>query len=75
MLELEPRTYGLAGRRSFPGPTQPQAVTESAPPNDTRFDTKGRDLKLICDAWLTLPDAVKAGILAMVRASAGTSVS
>jgi hypothetical protein len=29
------------------------------------------DLRLICDAWPTLPDAIKAGIIAMINASSG----
>ena len=29
-----------------------------------------RDLQAVADAWPTLPDALKAGILAMVRAAA-----
>jgi len=32
---------------------------------------KDTDLQAIIDAWSTLPDAVKAGILAMVKASKG----
>jgi hypothetical protein len=36
---------------------------------ETRTEHFGPDLQAIIDAWATLPDAIKAGILAMVRAA------
>ena len=73
MLGLEPRTYGLKGRCSIPEPTEPQALSERTRSKRTKRRTKDTDLDTVCDAWPALPEAVKAGILAMVLASTSTA--
>ncbi len=40
---------------------------------ETKREQFGPDLQSIIDAWPALPDAIKAGILAMVKAACGTS--
>ncbi len=39
---------------------------------ETKVERLSPDLQALIDAWPTLPDAIKAGILAMVNAAAGT---
>ena len=54
-----------------------KGVTEPPVPASTEYDTKNpaettfedADLRAVVDAWPTLPDAVRAGIVAMVRAA------
>jgi hypothetical protein len=62
--------------------TAEQELTEPGPSAETKYDTKKSretahddpDLRAVVDAWPALPDAVRAGIVAMVRASSmGTS--
>lgn len=38
---------------------------------DPRFDASDPDLAAVVTAWPNLPDALRVGILAMVRATAG----
>jgi hypothetical protein len=46
---------------------RPPTATQNAPPYDVVADT---DLAAVVDAWPALPEAIKAGILAMVKAAA-----
>ncbi len=47
--------------------SNPRAAESDA--SDCKNAATDRDLRAVVDAWPVLPDAVKAGILAMVRAS------
>jgi hypothetical protein len=38
---------------------------------ETKTAQHGPDLQAVIDAWQYLPEAIRAGILAMVRAAAG----
>ena len=66
-------TYGDSEKRlGVPlGASQPQTAQEAAPavPAGRQADP---DLAAVVEAWPTLPEPVKAGILAMVKASTGT---
>ena len=74
---LEPATYGLGNRCDTPA-TNDNATTCG---NDAEYsadylallELKSPDLALLVKRWDTLPDAVRAGIMAMVRASNQTS--
>ena len=46
-----------------------QALSEHAPDERTKKRTKDTELTALVEAWPTLPEAIRAGILAMVRAS------
>ena len=55
-----------------------KALSEPPTPDSTKYDTKcarqtafDPDLTAVVDAWSGLPDAVKAGMVAMVRAATG----
>ena len=41
---------------------------DTRPPDYTKNDTKQDDLAVVIDAWPELPEAVRAGIVAMVAA-------
>ena len=69
-------TTGLGNRRetaNSSGNTGVSAfsghIQATDPADHRRIEPIDPDLQALVDAWLTLPAAVKAGILAMVRAS------
>ena len=78
-----PSTVGVSGVSSFPdpgttsrqnptgtAPTRPLRATESATGFDTGLTPADPALAALVDAWPTLPEPIKAGIVAMVRAAA-----
>ena len=62
---------GLANRCADELSTDRVSTCDSPKSNDTKNDTKDPDLALVIDAWPELPEAVRAGIMAMVRAVEG----
>jgi hypothetical protein len=70
---VEPTNGGFANRRHTPENTVKTDVSETAgsatgsAPNEKR--TIPSELKAIIDAWPDLPEALQAGIVAMVRAA------
>jgi len=77
VLGLEPKTYGLKGRCNE-CPTEADATTyESAdtPLTDQLTDFSGKcnpadpELRVVIAAWPELPEAIRAGIVAMVKAA------
>ena len=71
VLGLEPSTYGLKGRCEDSQVLDSQALSEHTPGKRTKKRTKDIELTAIIEAWPTLPEAVQAGIAAMVRATKG----
>jgi hypothetical protein len=75
-LGLEPRTYGLKGqageRPSEDGTSSCTKCPDGSPPGSTDVQQIPSDLALVIDVWPTLPDAIKAGILAMIDACVGS---
>ena len=70
---VEPPTHGFSVSEEtsdFPGNT---AVFANPGANAVALETKpahiAPDLQVIIDAWPTLPEAIQAGILAMIRAA------
>ena len=70
---VEPPTHGFSVREEtgcFPGNT---AFSANPGANAVAVETKpahiAPDLQAIIDAWPTLPEAIRAGILAMIRAA------
>ena len=72
-LGLEPKTYGLKVRPAVP-PT-PDAANTSGDADSVLADClaflaeKMPDLAAVIEAWPTLPDPIRTGILAMVQAT------
>jgi hypothetical protein len=52
--------------------SQPVSAVLSARPKETSEAAVDPDLAAVVDAWPNLPDAVRVGIVAMVKASAGS---
>lgn len=74
---FEPTTCGLGNRRSASEAPELQEVTTApqATPADSPAvppDAHGTELARIIAAWPKLPESVRAGILAMVRAVVGS---
>ena len=79
---LEPSTTSLRTNEPELKPAQSQELTDTPPnayteayiesPDSVQIDT---DLTLICERWEALPDAVKTGIMAMVKATEGEGAS
>ena len=74
-LGLEPRTYGVTGRdvpaaniKSVKGLRL--APYPSAAPAQRAAQSVPSELREVMDAWPSLPEAVRAGIVAMIRAAA-----
>jgi hypothetical protein len=67
---------GFSVREQTPENTGKTGISADAGANAGAVETKtahiGPDLQGIIDAWPALPDAIKAGILAMIRAAGGT---
>ena len=53
--------------QAYSNPAKRAARSDAPEPKNAAIDP---ELRAVADAWPTLPDAVKAGILAMVRAAA-----
>jgi len=72
---VEPTNGGFANRCHTPeniGKTAfPDAVGANEAAQETKLERLSPDLQALIDAWPALPDAIKAGILAMVRAAGG----
>jgi len=70
---IELATHGFSVREETPGNTGKTGISSDAGADAGAVETKlahiGPDLQGIIDAWPALPDAIKAGILAMVRAA------
>ena len=64
---------GFQGRRLTPETTGNTGISSDAGADAGAVETKlahiGPDLQGIIDAWPALPDAIKAGIVALVKAS------
>ena len=73
LLGLEPKTYGLKVRRASDASCASDTTCNDEP-NDLAFclallkQTRS-DLAAVAEAWDTLPDAVRVGIVAIVKAS------
>jgi hypothetical protein len=73
LLGLEPKTYGLKVRTTV-SDTLSEQTTSGDSQNDLAFclallERESTDLAAIVRAWPNLPEAIKAGILAMIRAA------
>jgi hypothetical protein len=74
-LGLEPRTYGL--KDSSAGNLSLECTATSDDPEKNLASClallaeKSPDLALVLGRWNSLPEAVRTGIVAMVRAAAG----
>ena len=69
-MGVEPTNGGFANRRQTPENNGKTGISETA--GSASGNTCGgipQDLQGIIDAWPALPNAIKAGILAMVRAA------
>jgi hypothetical protein len=70
---VEPPTHGFSVRQQTPENTGKTQVSDAAGADAGAVETKTAqfppDLQALIDAWPTLPDAIRAGILAMVRAA------
>jgi hypothetical protein len=69
VLGIEPSAPNLQ-------PANPPILTDTPESEKTKYGTKcsgetaiSPELQAVIDAWATLPDAVRAGIVAMVKAS------
>ena len=78
VIGLEPTTFTLATceHRTEASPNQelaspPADACTSACTNNAESPHADPDLTTIIDAWPTLPQAIRAGIVAMVRAAKG----
>ncbi len=60
---------GFQDRRPDSLSTNSVGTYESPELNDTKNDTKDPDLALVFEAWPELSEAVRAGIVALIRAS------
>ncbi len=65
----ERRLNGFEGRGNDSQVAQPQALSDAPLPDYTKNDTKDSDLALVIEAWPELSEAVRAGIVALIRAS------
>ena len=75
---FEPATFSLGSGQPIPQPLENTATYKQGEsnPSDINSDTNAKlmadpHLQRLIDAWPDLPDAVKAGSVAMVRASRG----
>ncbi len=72
-MGFEPTNGGFANRQRTPENTEKTGISADAGADAGAVETKrgqfGPDLQAIIDAWPALPEAIKAGILAMVRAA------
>ncbi|MCE9545754.1 MAG: hypothetical protein K8T25_09590 [Planctomycetia bacterium] len=74
-MGLEPKTYGLKVRNSE------SATTDAAMTSDDSkiclasclafLDRESPELAAVARAWDTLPEPIRAGVLAMIRAASG----
>ncbi len=73
---FEPVTFGSVDRREAQETQGKTGISETAGANAGALETKpahiAPDLQAIIDAWPTLPEAIRTGILAMIRASANS---
>jgi len=73
---IELATHGFSVRADTPENTGKTSVSSEAGADAGAVETKlaqfSPDLQSLIDAWPTLPEAIKAGILAMVRAASAT---
>lgn len=72
-IGIEPTTYGLGNRRGVSASSDGATTCDDAE-NVLAFclaffDRESPDLAAVVRSWSTLPEAVRAGILAMVEAS------
>ena len=68
MLGLEPRTYGLKGRCGDDVTGDATNTYDSAENQVHQERHQDAELSSVIEAWPTLPDAIRAGIVAMVKA-------
>ena len=72
-MGVEPTNGGFANRRRTPENIGKTGVSDDAGAAAGAVETKREqfspDLQALIDAWPALPDAIKAGILAMVKAA------
>jgi len=66
----ERRLNGFEGRCQDSQVLHSQELSDAAQPNDTKNDTTDPGLIAVVDAWPALPEALRSGILAMVRDAA-----
>lgn len=71
LFRTSPIRYGEGGIRSYPENSLESAIPEQADAKSGARSISDPDLVTIIDAWNHLPDALKAGILAMVRSASG----
>ena len=57
---------------TVPGPSRSLRATRGAARSCQPLATTGPDQAAVVDAWPELPEAIKAGIVAMVKAALGT---
>jgi hypothetical protein len=65
-----------SSRRQEPavsGSSRTASATENAPYMESTHQNLSPDLQSVVDVWDRLPEAVRAGIVAMVKASSGES--
>jgi integrase len=76
-IGIEPTTYGLGNREH--APRTPDSITTCDDSKNVLafclalFDRESPELAAVVRSWSTLPEAVRAGIVAMVRASGPTT--
>ena len=70
---IELATHGFSVRQQTPENIGKTAISDAAGAEMGAVEMKrkqiGPDLQALIDAWPTLPEAIKAGILAIVRAA------
>ena len=63
------RLNGFEDRGTMPDNTGIVALTGDTEADYTKNDTKSVELQLICEAWPTLPETIKAAISTLVAAT------
>lgn len=69
VLGLEPKTYGLKGRCDNNANDEAVSTYESAKTEVHQERHQDNELSAVIEAWPTLPEAVRVGLVAMVKAA------